>query len=192
MAVYLGRLANETPVVSWSPLGRVLEQTTDDGSLDIGPLRLRTLGYLTVRLPKEMNVHPDSWTDVTLSFIGIHRWRAHVAKPRRLRALGSAIPEIKNLEGQVGGHALSLVTTMPRDSETLVVTVEDESRSHVGIFELGQNLGQIYASDAVEVVVPIDDDDALQIPGLWRLSAGDGDRSIRTRRISVEGRRRVA
>ena len=43
----------------------------------------------------------------------------------------------------------------------------------------GQSLGRIYASDAVEVVVPIADDDAVQIQGLWALEAGDGVRSIR-------------
>ncbi len=42
----------------------------------------------------------------------------------------------------------------------------------------GQSLGQIYASDAVEVVVPVSDDDAFLIPNLWSLQAGDDDRSI--------------
>ena len=42
----------------------------------------------------------------------------------------------------------------------------------------GQSLGQIYASDAVEVVVPVSDDDAALIPNLWSLQAGDDDRSI--------------
>ena len=42
----------------------------------------------------------------------------------------------------------------------------------------GQSLGQIYASDAMEVVVPVSDDDAYLIPNLWSLQAGDDDRSI--------------
>ena len=42
----------------------------------------------------------------------------------------------------------------------------------------GQSLGSIYAADAVEVVVPIRDDDAVLLPNLWALEAGDGDRSI--------------
>ncbi|MCH8935970.1 MAG: efflux RND transporter periplasmic adaptor subunit [Gemmatimonadetes bacterium] len=42
----------------------------------------------------------------------------------------------------------------------------------------GQSLGQIYASDAVEVVVALSDDDAALIPNLWSLQAGDDDRSI--------------
>ena len=42
----------------------------------------------------------------------------------------------------------------------------------------GQSLGQIYAWDAVEVVVPMSDGDAALIPDLWSLQAGDDDRSI--------------
>ena len=46
------------------------------------------------------------------------------------------------------------------------------------IVAAGQSLGQIYASDAFEVVVPVSDDDAALIPNLWSLQAGDDDRSI--------------
>ena len=46
------------------------------------------------------------------------------------------------------------------------------------IVAAGQSLGQIYASDDVEVVVPLSDGDALLIPNLWSLQAGDDDRSI--------------
>ena len=42
----------------------------------------------------------------------------------------------------------------------------------------GQSVGRLYADDAVEVVVPLSDDDAALIPGLWALSAGDGDRRV--------------
>ena len=42
----------------------------------------------------------------------------------------------------------------------------------------GQGVGRLYAADAVEVVVPLSDADAALIPGLWRLSAGDGDRRV--------------
>ena len=43
----------------------------------------------------------------------------------------------------------------------------------------GQGVGRLYASDAVEVVVPLSDADAALIPNLWRLRAGDGSRSVR-------------
>ncbi len=46
------------------------------------------------------------------------------------------------------------------------------------IVAAGQSLGRIYASDAVEVVVPVSDGDASLIPNLWSLQAGDNDRSI--------------
>ncbi len=42
----------------------------------------------------------------------------------------------------------------------------------------GQSLGRIYASDAVEVVMPVSDGDAVLIPSLWSLQAGDDDRSV--------------
>ena len=42
----------------------------------------------------------------------------------------------------------------------------------------GQSVGRLYAADAVEVVVPVSDADAALIPRLWRLVAGDGNRSV--------------
>lgn len=44
----------------------------------------------------------------------------------------------------------------------------------------GQSVGRLYATDAVEVVVPLSDSDAALIPDLWRLIAGDGNRRVRT------------
>lgn len=49
----------------------------------------------------------------------------------------------------------------------------------------GQSVGRLYADDAVEVVVPLSDDDAALIPGLWELAAGDGDRRV-TASVSAE------
>ncbi len=43
----------------------------------------------------------------------------------------------------------------------------------------GQGVGRFYASDAVEVVVPVSDADAALIPDLWGLRAGDGNRRVR-------------
>lgn len=43
----------------------------------------------------------------------------------------------------------------------------------------GQGVGRLYADDAVEVVVPLSDSDAALVPDLWRLAAGDGNRSVR-------------
>ena len=51
----------------------------------------------------------------------------------------------------------------------------------------GQSVGRLYATDAVEVVVPLSDANAVLIPGLWELKAGDGDRQIRARVIAEYG-----
>ncbi|MYC15771.1 MAG: efflux RND transporter periplasmic adaptor subunit [Gemmatimonadetes bacterium] len=51
----------------------------------------------------------------------------------------------------------------------------------------GQSVGRLYATDAVEVVVPLSDANAALIPGLWRLEAGDGDRQVKARVIAEYG-----
>lgn len=42
----------------------------------------------------------------------------------------------------------------------------------------GRSVGRLYADDAVEVVVPLSDDDAALIPELWKLVAGDGNQKV--------------
>ena len=51
----------------------------------------------------------------------------------------------------------------------------------------GQSVGRLYATDAVEVVVPLSDANAALIPGLWGLEAGDGDRQVVARVIAEYG-----
>ena len=51
----------------------------------------------------------------------------------------------------------------------------------------GQSVGRLYATDAVEVVVPLSDANAVLIPDLWELEAGDGDRRIVARVIAEYG-----
>lgn len=51
----------------------------------------------------------------------------------------------------------------------------------------GQSVGRLYATDAVEVVVPLSDANAALIPGLWELEAGDGDRRVKARVIAEYG-----
>ena len=53
----------------------------------------------------------------------------------------------------------------------------------------GQGVARLYASDAVEVVVPLSDGDAALIPGLWDLRAGDGNRQVPARVIADYGDR---
>ncbi len=51
----------------------------------------------------------------------------------------------------------------------------------------GQSVGRIYATDAAEVVVPLSDANAVLIPDLWELEAGDGDRRVVARVIAEYG-----
>ena len=51
----------------------------------------------------------------------------------------------------------------------------------------GQSVGRLYATDAVEVVVPLSDANAVLIPDLWELEAGDGDRRVVARVIAEYG-----
>ena len=49
----------------------------------------------------------------------------------------------------------------------------------------GRAVGQLYAIDAAEVVVPISDADAAFIPGLWALRPGDAGRRVPARVIAA-------
>ena len=51
----------------------------------------------------------------------------------------------------------------------------------------GQAVGQLYAADAVEVVVPLSDTDATLIPGLWDLRPGDTDTRVAARVVADYG-----
>lgn len=68
--------------------------------------------------------------------------------------------------------------------------VRDETANIGAFVAAGQSIGRVYASDAVEVVVPITDDDALQIPGLWSLTAGDDDPAVPAVVVTEYDRRR--
>ena len=56
--------------------------------------------------------------------------------------------------------------------------VEEESVDVGQIVAAGQPVGRVFATDAVEVIVPLSDSDAALIPGLWSLSEGDGNRAV--------------
>lgn len=56
----------------------------------------------------------------------------------------------------------------------------------------GVGVGAIYASDAVEIVVPLSDADAALIPGLWDLRAGVADRGVAVRVFADYGAERYA
>lgn len=65
--------------------------------------------------------------------------------------------------------------------------VQEESVDAGRIVAAGQPVARVFAADAVEVVVPLSDSDAALIPGLWSLSAGDGNRSVGARVVARFG-----
>ena len=56
----------------------------------------------------------------------------------------------------------------------------------------GDGVGRLYASDAVEVVVPLSDARAALVPGLWDLRAGQSERRIPVRVVAEFGAWRYA
>jgi RND family efflux transporter MFP subunit len=56
----------------------------------------------------------------------------------------------------------------------------------------GQSVAVIYATDMVEVVVPLTDGDAALIPGLWSLETGSTERRVPARVVSEYGGRRFS
>jgi len=54
----------------------------------------------------------------------------------------------------------------------------------------GRGVARLYASDAVEVVVPLSDREAALLPGLWDLRAGDGKREVVAQVVADYGGRR--
>ena len=107
------------------------------------------------------------------------------------RGNGAAPPSplvLREPQLQAARAALARAEAQLRDAELVLsrtaVTSPFDGRVRSEVADLGrlvtagQSLGQIYASDAVEVVVPVSDDDAFLIPNLWSLQAGDDDRSI--------------
>ncbi len=86
--------------------------------------------------------------------------------------------------------ALNLARTAVRAPFSGVVRTESVD---VGQFvAAGRGVARLYASDAVEVVVPLSDREAALVPGLWDLRAGDGNREVVARVVADYGGRRYA
>ena len=96
--------------------------------------------------------------------------------------LKAAQAELNRVEVQVAAAKLALSRTevqAPFDGYVRAESVD------VGQFvTAGQTVGRLFASDAVEVVVPVSDASAALIPGLWKLRAGDSSRRVATRVIA--------
>ena len=65
--------------------------------------------------------------------------------------------------------------------------VQEESVDVGRVVAAGQPVGRVFAANAVEIVVPLSDSDAALIPGLWSLTAGDGNRQVTARVIGRFG-----
>ena len=90
--------------------------------------------------------------------------------------LEAARAELKRAEALLADARLALSrtrVTAPFDGH-----VREESVDTGQVVMAGQAVGRLFASDAVEVVVPLSDSDAALIPGLWELEAGDGEQQV--------------
>ena len=90
--------------------------------------------------------------------------------------LEAARAELKRAEALLADARLALSrtrVTAPFDGH-----VREEAVDAGQIVMAGQTVGRLFASDAVEVVVPLSDSDAALIPGLWELEAGDGEQGV--------------
>jgi len=102
--------------------------------------------------------------------------------------LNAARAALARSEAQLADAALALSRTEITASFDGVV--RSESADVGGLASPGVPLGRIYASDMVEVIVPLPDAEAGLLPGLWNLRAGSADRSLPARVFASFGDRR--
>ena len=109
------------------------------------------------------------------------------ASPLTLREpqLNAALAAVRRDEARLADANLAL-------SRTSVVApfegfVREESVDVGQVVTAGQSVGRLFASDAVEVVVPLSDSDAALIPGLWEDEAHDGGSRVAVRVIARYG-----
>lgn len=112
---------------------------------------------------------------------------ASMANPLTLREpqVNSAMAAVSRDEAMLADAHMALSrtrVTAPFDS-----FVKEESVDVGQVVAAGQPVGRIFATDAVEVIVPLSDSDAALIPGLWSLSAGDGNRAVNARVVARYG-----
>ena len=109
------------------------------------------------------------------------------ASPLALREpqLEAARAALSRDEARVADANLALSRT--RVTAPFDGVVRTESASVGQIVGPGQSVGRLFASNTVEVVVPLSDADAALIPGLWELRAGDGEGGAAVRVIARYG-----
>lgn len=104
-------------------------------------------------------------------------------------------PQLQAAEASLARDSATLAEAELRLARTAVTApfdgvVRTESVDVGQFAAAGQGVARLYASDAVEVVVPLSDGDAALIPGLWDLRAGDGNRQVTARVMADYGDRR--
>ena len=106
-------------------------------------------------------------------------------------------PQLEAAQAVLGRHDAELADAELALSRTEVRAPFDgvvrvESLDAGRFVAAGESVGRLYASDAVEVVVPLSDADAALVPDLWSLRAGDADRRIPVRVVAEHGVGRYA
>ena len=99
--------------------------------------------------------------------------------------LEAARAELKRAEALLADARLALSRT--RVTAPFDGYVREESVDLGQVVTAGRALGRLFASDAVEVIVPLSDSDAALIPGLWELEAGDGEQAVQALAVSRYG-----
>lgn len=104
-------------------------------------------------------------------------------------------PQLEAAEAALARDAATLAETELNLARTAVKApfsgvVRTESVNVGQFVAAGRGVARLYASDAVEVVVPLPDSDAALIPGLWDLRAGDGNREVAVHVLADYGGRR--
>ena len=111
---------------------------------------------------------------------------------RRANPLTLREPQLKAAEAALDREEARVADAKLALSRTQVQApfdgyVRNESVALGQFVTVGQAVGRIFASDAVEVVVPLSDANAALIPGLWELKAGDDKRQVPARVIARHG-----
>ena len=114
---------------------------------------------------------------------GFQRRRMQGTAPEQANPLTLREPQLAAARAALARDSAALADAELALSRTEVTApfsgvVRSESVDLGQFVGVGQSVGRLYADDAVEVVVPLSDDDAALIPGLWELAAGDGDRRV--------------
>ncbi|MCY4555443.1 MAG: efflux RND transporter periplasmic adaptor subunit [Chloroflexi bacterium] len=104
-------------------------------------------------------------------------------------------PQLEAAEASLARDSATLAEAELKLARTAVTApftgvVRTESVDVGQLVAAGQGVARLYASDAVEVVVPLSDGDAARIPGLWDLRAGDGSPQVGARVVADYGGRR--